>query len=741
MADGSNDAASPDAEVEARPTVTFDSTARLQTDGSTKRPTPTRFRAGDLIPGTRYRIRRWLGWGGMGSVFEAVNEDTERRVAVKILHEQYIARSEVTRAFRNEARVTGRLEAQNLASDHIVEVYDRVSLADGRELIAMEFLDGRDLYEETRAGPLSMSRVVAIGRQIAQGMGAAHRAGIIHRDLKPANVMLIRRRGRHDFVKVLDFGVARLLADETTSRGGGTPMYLAPEALSQVGDHRVDIYALGCLLFELATGNPPYDGTNEELVSAHRDAPIPRASTKAAAGVPASFDRFIARCMAKRPEDRIQSMMELEAQLCELQIEQRWTTVWDDLPAPEVEPARRARIAEALAPKRTSTRSFRGPMLAATAGLVLAIGIITWASLPDPSPAIETPVDEVETLSLAARAAAARAYFVYPAVDDHNGSTAYREVLALEAIDNDRARERSAALRDEFSATLTRLGDRYWIYEEARSFSHEYYAMAALFVPTSRALARAGVTPTALDRLRDKAARGDFTEYELASVLPLAALATDDPEARDELLREAARRSPSARGVAELDRLIAAVAPTLATESASPPSPPPTAASPTPDAPEQDPLPMADAPVAAVSAPSDDLSADGHGNDDRPRTVAPEELENWMQLANGARRAGRERDAESLYLRILGEHPRHVDALDALGDLYFSAARYAESLRFRRRATSAHPRSAHRWLALGDAYFKTLDYEKARSAYLRAEDLGSPAAHARVEKVASKLAQ
>src|SRR5690606_17439205 len=189
--------------------------------------------------------------------------------------------------------------------------------------------------------------------------------------------------GRPDFVKVLDFGVARLLADESTSRGGGTPMYLAPEGLLHGGDHTIDIYALGCVLFELATGQPPYEGSREELALQHRDAPVPLPSANSRQRIPASFDDLVGRCMAKNPADRIASMAELEARLCEIQIEHKWVTPWDDLSPPDVEPARRASIAQALGTKQHAPRSIRGPMLTAVLGIAVAIGVITWASLPD----------------------------------------------------------------------------------------------------------------------------------------------------------------------------------------------------------------------------------------------------------------------------------------------------------------------------------------------------------------------
>lgn len=725
-----------EAEIEARPTISCPNAPTRLGDDETlhTRQAPTRFRHGDLVPGTRYRIRRWVGWGGMGSVFEAVNEDTERRVALKILHEQYVTRAEVARGFRNEARVTGRLEAQDIRSENIVEVYDFKALADGRAVIAMEFLDGRDLYEETRNGPLPLPRVVAIGRQIARGLGAAHRAGIIHHDLKPANVMLVRRDGRPDFVKVLDFGVARLLADESTARPGGTPMYLAPEALHRGGDHAVDVYALGCVLFELAVGEPPYDGDNAQMLEQHRDARVPVPSARSKTPIPASFDQLIARCMAKKPEERFQSMAELEATLCEIQIEQGWKTPWDDLSPPDVEPERKARIAAALLPRQAASRSMRMPMVLAVAGLVTAVGIITWASLPERHGTGEVVIDRVDALSQAARDAAARAYFVYPPLDDAQGSTSFREVLALESLGTSAASRRGQELRREFADTLTRLGDKYWQFEEARTFSHEYYAMAALFVPSGRALERAGVTPTALDRLRQKAAEGTFSEYELASVLPLAALAEDNDQLRNEKLLAMRRQSLSPRASAELDRLLQAVAPAVAPGDGD------AAASErfaTGTAAVQAPPEIEDVAGPAPETSGGSLPPEPETESHAPRSEA--ELEGWMAAAAKAQRAGRAREAEALYHRVLGVQPRHVEATDHLGNLYFSAARYAECLSLRKRSVKLRPQSAERWLALGDAHFKTYDLASARQAYVRAQELGHTAAVARIKKVDDKF--
>lgn len=227
---------------------------------------------GDRIDG-KYEIKRLLGEGGMGAVYEGENTLIHRRVAIKVLHSDVAALEEAVKRFENEAQAAGRI-----GSDHIVEVLDLGRLDNGDRYMVMEFLKGESLSARIAArGRLSAKEICNIGLQLLEGLSAAHEAGIIHRDLKPDNVFLIAQgKGRTDFVKILDFGISKfngLGKDFSMTRTGsvmGTPYYMAPEQARGAKnlDARLDVYAAGVILYEAATGRVPFDGDtfNELLI-------------------------------------------------------------------------------------------------------------------------------------------------------------------------------------------------------------------------------------------------------------------------------------------------------------------------------------------------------------------------------------------------------------------------------------------------------------------------------------------
>jgi len=227
---------------------------------------------GDRIEG-KYEIKRLLGEGGMGAVYEGENTLIHRRVAIKVLHSSVAALEEAVKRFENEAQAAGRI-----GSDHIVEVLDLGRLDSGDRYMVMEFLKGESLSARIAArGRLAPSEICHIGLQLLEGLSAAHEAGIIHRDLKPDNIFLIAQaKGRTDFVKILDFGISKfnvLGKDFSMTRTGsvmGTPYYMAPEQARGAKnlDARLDVYAAGVILYEAATGRVPFDGDtfNELLI-------------------------------------------------------------------------------------------------------------------------------------------------------------------------------------------------------------------------------------------------------------------------------------------------------------------------------------------------------------------------------------------------------------------------------------------------------------------------------------------
>jgi hypothetical protein len=253
-----------------------------------------------------YRIGRELGAGALGRVVELVDDDGAVW-AGKLLHPSHEADARARRRFEAEARLLAGIEHPNL-----IGVRGLVHI-DGRATLVMELVPGADLAHVIAAeAPLPAGRVIELGQGIAAGLAAAHRAGLVHRDLKPANVLL----GADGTPKVGDFGLARAASfaasDPDAVAVAGTPDYMAPESVDPLAiDARSDLYALGCILCELATGAPPYRGaTAFAVLQAHRTAPLPALDQ-----VPDSLRRVIRWLLAKSPADRPQSATEVEAAL------------------------------------------------------------------------------------------------------------------------------------------------------------------------------------------------------------------------------------------------------------------------------------------------------------------------------------------------------------------------------------------------------------------------------------------
>lgn len=268
--------------------------------------------AGALIGG-RYRLLRKVGEGAMGVVFEAEHASIRRRVAVKILQRKLVASAEMVERLRREAQVTSGLGHPN-----IVECLD-FGTEDGQVYLVMEWLDGETLEERLERSQIDVDTVLEIGAQTCAGLAEAHERGVIHRDLKPANLFLTRDRGGALRVKILDFGIAKLAAEQTqlTSTGVlvGTPNYMAPEqALGERIDGRADIYALGVILYELFVGRVPFQGDTPLAVLHQHTAKMPTLpSAVANGGLSPEIDALVMTCLAKAPEDRFQTMTELAA--------------------------------------------------------------------------------------------------------------------------------------------------------------------------------------------------------------------------------------------------------------------------------------------------------------------------------------------------------------------------------------------------------------------------------------------
>ncbi|HEX4395580.1 MAG TPA: sensor domain-containing protein [Mycobacterium sp.] len=260
----------------------------------------------DGTPFGRYRLVKLLGAGGMGEVWRAQDTETDRVVAIKLLPQYLSADEEFQQRFRREAHA-----AASLNNPHVIPIHHYGEI-DGQLYVDMRLIEGRDLQTVLAEGPLDPERAVRIVEQVARALHAAHKVGLIHRDIKPSNVLI----DADDFAYLIDFGIA-LTADETrmTKSGNmlGTFAYIAPERLDPKADEdaRVDIYSLACVLYEALTGDPPFPGsTTAHLITAHLNTPPPRPSISRP-DVPTQVDNVIATGMAKDPNRRYATTIEL----------------------------------------------------------------------------------------------------------------------------------------------------------------------------------------------------------------------------------------------------------------------------------------------------------------------------------------------------------------------------------------------------------------------------------------------
>ena len=263
----------------------------------------------------RYRVLAKLGEGGMGAVFRAEQISLKRTVAIKLLRPDVSADPMLLRRFNAEAEVVAKLSHPST-----VNIYDFGQDTDGTLFIAMELIEGRSLRAVIqREAPLAPGRALAIATQVAASLADAHAHGIVHRDLKPDNVMLADRGRDRDVVRVLDFGIAKLRDDTRATQAAmtqqgdmiGTPQYMAPEQIrGEPIDGRTDIYALGCLLYEMVTGRLPHDAaTVLAMLSKHLiEAPVPPTQRRPDLGLPPAIDALILGAMAKDPRVRPPTM-------------------------------------------------------------------------------------------------------------------------------------------------------------------------------------------------------------------------------------------------------------------------------------------------------------------------------------------------------------------------------------------------------------------------------------------------
>jgi tRNA A-37 threonylcarbamoyl transferase component Bud32 len=268
----------------------------------------------------RYRIEELLGRGGMGVVYRVEHVRINKLMAMKLLHGALARDKDVVKRFKREAEAVSKLDHPNT-----VQVFD-FGQSEGMMFLVMEYLSGRDLGQLIKdEGRLTFDRAARIAAQVAGSVAQAHERGIVHRDLKPENVMVVSGRSIPDFVKVLDFGLAKLREDEhgekSITRAGsilGTPYYMAPEHIrGEDVDARSDVYAMGALLYKAITGVPPFwASTPVGVLTMHlTDDVVPPSERPGMEDLPEDADRIVMRAMQRDPRDRFQSMEQLRQEL------------------------------------------------------------------------------------------------------------------------------------------------------------------------------------------------------------------------------------------------------------------------------------------------------------------------------------------------------------------------------------------------------------------------------------------
>ena len=263
-----------------------------------------------------YRVVSKLGAGAMATVFLAEHPRINKKVAIKVINQDLAASKEMVSRFMTEARA-----ASQIGHDHVVDILDFGQSPEGENFMIMEYLEGQTISSRIRAaGQLDVMTTLHIVMQIVDALQAAHARGVIHRDLKPDNIYLIRRAGTGDYVKILDFGLAKLLSgtegqNHKTSSGSvlGTPHYMAPEQCEgkTTIDGRADLYSVGCIMYQMLTGELPFPGEGfAEVLIKHLSEPPPLLRARVPQ-CPASVEKLILHCLAKSRDHRFQTAEEL----------------------------------------------------------------------------------------------------------------------------------------------------------------------------------------------------------------------------------------------------------------------------------------------------------------------------------------------------------------------------------------------------------------------------------------------
>ncbi|UJR80590.1 serine/threonine protein kinase [Sandaracinus amylolyticus] len=374
----------------------------------------------------RYLVVEKIGSGGMGVVYRARDASSGGDVALKFLLPDLSAEVTNRQRFLREAKAANRIDHEN-----IIDVMD-FGETDGHVFLVMEFLQGIALAEEVTRGPLGVARSIDIAMQCASALARAHELDVVHRDIKPENIYLVGDGTRRDFVKLLDFGLAHMKGELRLTASGavfGTPEYMAPEqARGAPLTGLADLYALGCVLFEMLTGTPPFKGTTPDLILKHMREPAPLPSTRAP-GVPPELDAVVAKLLDKQPQRRHRDAYHLLEDL---------RRIADRLPAP-----RAASPANDTLINREPTA--RAPSLSLPADSVASVLPGTW----------EQRVAVFRQLVARAYPGHTEPEWIVPSIDALQDRIAQVRALERELLGvTEQAKEREAATR----ATRLRMG-------------------------------------------------------------------------------------------------------------------------------------------------------------------------------------------------------------------------------------------------------------------------------------------
>jgi serine/threonine protein kinase len=269
----------------------------------------------------RYEILQVVGSGGMGTVYRATQKFINRTVAVKVLRKGSITNAEILQRFQMEAQA-----ASKLSNPHIVAVFDSNVSPNGEPYMVMDFLEGESLDDTLkRSGRLSAARAIPIFMQACDALNKAHIKGIVHRDIKPSNIMLVKEDNEDDFVKLVDFGIAKMLQvsekPQLTRTGEifGSPLYMSPEQWrGSTVDARADIYSLGAVMYQTLAGVPVFHGNDVLQLAFKHGQDLPEPLRTHGVSIPERLEAAIVRALAKEPDERFQTMRDLKQELTEI---------------------------------------------------------------------------------------------------------------------------------------------------------------------------------------------------------------------------------------------------------------------------------------------------------------------------------------------------------------------------------------------------------------------------------------